>query len=950
MFCENCGKSLIRGYQFCLECGTPVPAEANEDKTAQETSASETMPGVEPISSEDGKLVFCQNCGMRMQQSTAYCEQCGLQLQSSNQDSGYSNLPSNNGVPLWNTERIDYGYENITDSELEQINNFMSGGGIAAPEYDMPAQDSSFGGMDAVGGIAEDGGALDVLNSQYANLCKSDNDNAMPAIGAQDNMINNEVRKVENFAMDASYVDSSFVDEGALPVIEGASMDFDPDEPEPEDPNTFEMTPEPIQDITPSYIAPTYEEPAAEETIAEEPIVPVYEEPVAPVYEEPAADEMVAEEPAVPVYEEAVEETCEPAYTIPVYSEDDAAPTEAAVYSEEASGYSADIPLYSDPTAEPEAAVSQPAAPSYEVPVYEEPEQPAVSATDLAAAATIASAIEDDGSSMTVMSGDYSQPTNSYTPVADNYATNSSYSEPAPVSEPIPEQPEADLGKLVYCRNCGQDMYEKELVCKNCGAPKRPEYQPRKQYNEKTKGEPFKLFGIFSIPALVVAALVLVFLCFLIVPSMLKGKEEVVEKPSTSQVDNGSTGNTEKTEPTTAATTTADTTTTASESDVTEPVVEEPAELAVSVTSSDKVETREPVEVETAEAEVKEESSEAVTPAATTTTTKATTTRATTTTKPTTTTAATTATTTTKATTTTTKATTTQKPQQAYAPSATVKAQNKERDALISAYETIAAEVGKLQVLYLSTEMAIAMDSDRTADVAGKSFYARDFAASMIKSIKSGKSTVASAVSAAKPTSSELSGAYNGLTTLQSKYEAYYDYIVNVTSFGKYSTECAKYYSAFCSTAKTSFALSKLNTSAQTAVDQNEYYADVLSEAVAAVDNAVSAYTTLYTKVTALSDSTFSTKVTSTLTENMSTYLKAAKYTQAVASYCDILSSAPSAYSTAYSQLKSAYSSLNQCLELFVNAQYDSLSNFKSASNTCITSASSAASKAKSYL
>lgn len=25
MYCENCGKKLIRGYQFCMECGTPVP-------------------------------------------------------------------------------------------------------------------------------------------------------------------------------------------------------------------------------------------------------------------------------------------------------------------------------------------------------------------------------------------------------------------------------------------------------------------------------------------------------------------------------------------------------------------------------------------------------------------------------------------------------------------------------------------------------------------------------------------------------------------------------------------------------------------------------------------------------------------------------------------------------------------------------------------------------------
>ena len=33
MYCENCGKKLIRGYQFCIECGTPVPPEQDEEET-----------------------------------------------------------------------------------------------------------------------------------------------------------------------------------------------------------------------------------------------------------------------------------------------------------------------------------------------------------------------------------------------------------------------------------------------------------------------------------------------------------------------------------------------------------------------------------------------------------------------------------------------------------------------------------------------------------------------------------------------------------------------------------------------------------------------------------------------------------------------------------------------------------------------------------------------------
>ena len=62
MYCENCGKKLIRGYQFCMECGTPVPPEVeeeeeNEDAQANEQSASEQpsgeMPGIQPIGNEE---------------------------------------------------------------------------------------------------------------------------------------------------------------------------------------------------------------------------------------------------------------------------------------------------------------------------------------------------------------------------------------------------------------------------------------------------------------------------------------------------------------------------------------------------------------------------------------------------------------------------------------------------------------------------------------------------------------------------------------------------------------------------------------------------------------------------------------------------------------------------------------------------------------------------------
>lgn len=119
MVCQNCGKSLVRGYSFCMECGTPVPPEALEEagmpprpgdsaenpagksqdtkpkavnensntKAADESSSG--MPDVKPLmaggnddaeDSEGKTLAFCTNCGTVMQSNPYTCEKCGLPL------------------------------------------------------------------------------------------------------------------------------------------------------------------------------------------------------------------------------------------------------------------------------------------------------------------------------------------------------------------------------------------------------------------------------------------------------------------------------------------------------------------------------------------------------------------------------------------------------------------------------------------------------------------------------------------------------------------------------------------------------------------------------------------------------------------------------------------------------------------------------------------------------
>ena len=43
MYCENCGKKLIRGYQFCMECGTPVPPEVEEEEENRRCSGKRAV-------------------------------------------------------------------------------------------------------------------------------------------------------------------------------------------------------------------------------------------------------------------------------------------------------------------------------------------------------------------------------------------------------------------------------------------------------------------------------------------------------------------------------------------------------------------------------------------------------------------------------------------------------------------------------------------------------------------------------------------------------------------------------------------------------------------------------------------------------------------------------------------------------------------------------------------
>ena len=853
MYCENCGKKLIRGYQFCMECGTPVPPEVeeeeeNEDAQANEQSASEQpsgeMPGIQPIGNEEGTLVFCPTCGMRMQKSTDHCEKCGMKL----------NANGSSGVPLVNTDPLGGEFGGISDSDLARIDNFVNNSGLGGDiSYDVSGGSDDMGGLGGgLGGIGGLGGGdlnseIEALNQQFANLNATSSD--MPAISApapepepqpepvpQEPDLGTLSRRVEDFSMEAGMPETQFLSESGLPVINGGEM------AEPDEPMQLEQN---YDDINIDITAPA-------PTAVAEPEAPAYTEPEAPAYAEPEAPAYT--EPEAPAYTEP--ET--PAYTEP----------ETPAYTEP------ETPAYTEPEApaytEPEApAYTEPEAPAYTEPEFTQPRRP--------------------------------EP------------------EPAPAAESS-ENDGADLGKLVYCRNCGQDMYEKEAVCKNCGSPNKWNIKPLKKNVSgsatKIQKQPTKLFGIFPIPTVIGAAVVVVGVIALIVATSTANKsEDLVSQPAT---------------PTTASTV-PDTPVEADEnaevnvpdvpdvSDVSD-VSSVPEEVNPIVTNESQPEpaaTEEAAKPATAEVSGAESSrpsdtssSPAATPAVTTRPNTSVTTRpnsvatspaVTTTPKP---------------------AVTAREPAVVSTkPSATVTNEDKQREKILDAFEAVSAEVGKLHLYSQATSYAIDAGFTKTK-----------FTSGMTSVLSGGKSNVSSLVKNAKPSSSELSSAYSSLQKLYDLYTDYYTYVTGTSDSGsKYISTADSKLSSFNSAAKSGLSFKSLQTGNQTSSDKSRQYADMLSNAASAASNAASQFNTVKNSVADLKSSKYESDVMGVIyNDKTSAIMKAAGYAQVVSNYDEMMSGAPAEYSSAKSSLTKAASDLDGMLGVFIDAAYNDLSGFKS--------------------
>ena len=920
MYCENCGKKLIRGYQFCMECGTPVPPEAEEEEQGQEQDAQQSeaqqsseMPGIQPLGGDEGTLVYCPTCGMRMQKSTDHCEKCGMRLAG--------NSPTNSGVPLVNSDPLGGDFSGISDNDIAQINSFVNNSGFSGGiEYNNDGfnnggigyNDPGIGGGFGGGNLSSE---IEALNQQFANLNSTASD--MPAISAPVRQPDPEPapapavpepesfsRRVDNFSMEAGMPETQFLSESGLPVINGGEMS------EPEVPVELEHHLDDINiDVTaPAPEMPVYNEPVAEAPVYNEPApeVPVYNEPVAeaPVYSEPVPETPVYSEPVAeaPVYNEPVTETpvySEPVPETPVYSQP--AP-EAPVYNEPVP----ETPVYSQPA--PEAPVYSEPAP--EMPIYNQP-------------ADNIPTPEDDMS--TVLLPQHNEPAPDYDrTVMLNNNTSGNPTGADNTSDSGNEDGGVDLGKLVYCRNCGQDMYENEPVCKNCGSPNKWNQKPLKHSvsgakNTQPKSEPKKVFGIIPVPAVIGGGVVVAGIIALIALTSNPGKNngEMIQPSTTTASTPENTAAPEDNSEPDMSESAVDSTTTdpidepvVTEPTVSQPAVTEPVEVSGPDESSqtdgnsnpgmpDHAEATTPTSVNSHTTPTTQSSaSRPGTPAASSATTKPVTTRPTTvTTRPTTAVPA------------------------VSKPSTTVSNEDKQRAKMLDAFEAISAEVGKVHVYAQATISAL--DNGKT-----RTFYT----SGMTSTLSSGKSNAASLLKGAKPSSGELTSAYSSLEKLYDLYVEYYNYVTTSTDGSDtFSTKETNKWSAFNTAVKNTFNYSKLQSKNQTDADKSRTYADIMTDASSAASNAVTQFSSVQTAVEKLKSSNYDDEVMATIyNTKTSAILKAAGYAQMVNNYYSVLSSGvPNSYSSAKAALSNASSDIDELLGVFTLAGYNDLSGFK---------------------
>ena len=253
------------------------------------------------------------------------------------------------------------------------------------------------------------------------------------------------------------------------------------------------------------------------------------------------------------------------------------------------------------------------------------------------------------------------------------------------------------------------------------------------------------------------------------------------------------------------------------------------------------------------------------------------------------------------------------------------------------AAELIAGEVGKMEAL--SQHVVYAMNTSTSSnEEAITTFYSSKLATNMINNLKTGKSTVERAISAASPKNSEFSSLYTALKSLKSKYDSYYNFITSPKGgYSAFTKNCQSYYAMFTS-AMSGLNLSKFTTS-YTAAYKNSAYASMISQAVSAAKNSTAQISLLQSKLSSLDS--FERKAFNTLSNDISTYVSAVSYAMRAKAYTMMLNNVSSDYSSATKYVSSAYDELNSFLKVCTSLPKTTASAFNEKASKAISLANS---------
>ncbi len=565
MFCETCGKKLIRGYSFCVDCGTPVPPGAF-DQEEEEAPVTELKPGM----GTDDVMP-----GIAPKRTS---------------DEG-ANLSSGSRVPLFNTDNTGLGGLGLDDPNQAFVNLFgnpsvspavnNSGFNSGSSNIDMPSIEAPAKTSQAKQKQPEKGEAVLINDFSMASAAGDETleitDKAVTVLGGTSmemgagadidlspyKFLDNKIDMSEEPEPAAVQPEPVAVQPEPVAVQpepvavqpEPAAVQPEPAAVQPEpvavQPEPAVVQPEPVA-VQPEPVA-VQPEPAA---VQPEPVA-VQPEPVA-VQPEPVAvqPEPVAVQPEpVAVQPEPVAVQPEPAAVQPepvaVQPEPAAVqPEPAAVQPEPVAVQPEPAAVQPEPAAvQPEPVAVQPEPAAVKTPVIEEddfvPEEmqvieessPFIEETPILGATAVAVAAPETKSEPAAVQPEpvtaqpqpaaaQPKPETKSSGLPEPMAAAPAKSEPKPETKPnAPKKPAYDLvlGKLVYCKVCGQEMYEKEEVCKNCGARR-----GAPEINSTTSKPPKKLFGILPLSAVIgMASVVVVMTALIIFLAVHNGNQKV---------------------------------------------------------------------------------------------------------------------------------------------------------------------------------------------------------------------------------------------------------------------------------------------------------------------------------------------------------------------------------------------------------------------------------------